>query len=249
MNRYFALSCGLHLSLALLIMVLLSPAVKKPKTTYTIDFIGSGKVVSMQSSAKPAAEANQGAAKSEPKKEIAQAPAPKKTETPKKADKKAYQSKSEISTKKQTKKKAAPAPLAAPSILDEVDDAPKVVDTNSSQTAADSGNGGEGEFEGGNIQTDFATFPYPWYITQVRNSLWSEWESRRPVGVTLGTLVSFAIARDGKIKNLKIEKSSGDDSFDFAAKSAVINAGPFPPLPMLYDKDELTVTVEFKQEK
>ena len=249
MNRYFALSCGLHLSLALLIMVLLSPAVKKPKTTYTIDFIGSGKVVSMQSSAKPAAAANQGAAKSEPKKEIAQAPAPKKTETPKKADKKAYQSKSEISTKKQTKKKAAPAPLAAPSILDEVDDAPKVVDTNSSQTAADSGNGGEGEFEGGNIQTDFATFPYPWYITQVRNSLWSEWESRRPVGVTMGTLVSFAIARDGKIKNLKIEKSSGDDSFDFAAKSAVINAGPFPPLPMLYDKDELTVTVEFKQER
>lgn len=242
MNRYFALSCGLHVSLALLILVILSPSAQKAKTTYTIDFIGSGKVVSMQSSAKAAATEQK--AKTETKKEIAQAPAPK-AEPPKKTNKKAYQAKSEISTKKQEKKKAPAAPLAAPSILDEVEkDSPKIMDTNSSQD-----NSGEGEFEGGNIQTDFATFPYPWYITQVRNSLWSEWEKRRPVGVNTGTLLSFAITREGKIKDLKVEKSSGDDSFDFVAKSAVINAGPFQPLPMLYEKDELTVTVEFKQEK
>ena len=107
----------------------------------------------------------------------------------------------------------------------------------------------EGEFEGGNIQTDFANFPYPWYITQVRNSLWIEWEKRRPAGSTLAALVTFAIARDGKVKDLKVERKSGDDTFDFAASSAVINAGPFAPLPMYYEKDELTVSVEFKQEK
>ncbi|MBO5911671.1 MAG: energy transducer TonB, partial [Elusimicrobiaceae bacterium] len=56
-------------------------------------------------------------------------------------------------------------------------------------------------------------------------------------------------ARDGKITNLKVERSSLDDTFDFAATSAVINAGPFAPLPMYYEKDELTVSVEFKQEK
>ncbi len=83
----------------------------------------------------------------------------------------------------------------------------------------------------------------------MRNSLWSEWEKRRPAGNTLSAMVSFAIARDGKIKDLKTEKKSGDDTFDFAATSAVINAGPFAPLPMYYEKDELTVTVEFKQEK
>jgi len=161
----------------------------------------------------------------------------------KKPAKKAYDSKAEISAKKQPKKKEAPKPaepLAAPSILEEED---KPAASEEKETES------EGEFEGGNIQTDFATFPYPWYITQVRNSLWSEWEKRRPVGVSLSTMVSFAIARDGKIKDLKIAKSSEDDSFDFAAKSAVTNAGPFPPLPMLYEKDELTVTVEFKQEK
>ena len=95
----------------------------------------------------------------------------------------------------------------------------------------------------------FANFPYPWYITRVRNSLWIEWEKRRPAGNVLSAMVSFAIARDGKIKDLKIERKSGDDTFDFAASSAVINAGPFAPLPMYYEKDELTVTVEFKQEK
>ena len=130
--------------------------------------------------------------------------------------------------------------MAAPSVLEEAE-------TNKSGQDAQ-GDESANAFGGGNIQTDFANFPYPWYITQVRNALWIEWEKRRPAGSTLGTLVSFAIARDGKIGDLKIEKKSGDDTFDFAATSAVINAGPFAPLPMYYEKDELTVTVEFKQE-
>lgn len=246
MNRYFALSCVLHLLLALFIVVLVSPS-DDAQATYTIDFIGSGKVVSMQQAAsKPAAAAGAEQTK-EIKKEVAQAPAPKPAEEPKKADKKAYQSKEEISAKKQPKKKKTPAPkpapLAAPSILDEAEQ-----EGEKGASSTSSGPNGEGEFEGGNIQTDFATFPYPWYITQVRNSLWSQWEKRRPAGVVRGTMVSFAIARDGKIKDLKVQKSSGDDSFDFAATSSVINAGPFPPLPMMYEKDTLTVTVEFKQE-
>ena len=233
MNRYFVLSGGLHITLAILVILLLNPVKKDSQATYTIDFIGSGKVIAMQASAKPSAA---------PKAQVAKetAPAPAKPAETKKSAQKAYDSKAEIA-KKPAKSKVtpAPAPLAAPSILDDTE-------TNE-QTAASLGN--EGEFEGGNIQTDFATFPYPWYITQVRNNLWSEWEKRRPVGVIRGAMVSFAIARDGKIKDLKIVKSSGDDSFDFSARSAVISAGPFPPLPMLYEKDLLTVTVEFKQEK
>ena len=78
---------------------------------------------------------------------------------------------------------------------------------------------------------------------------WIEWEKRRPAGTELSALVSFAIARDGKIKDLQVARKSGDDTFDFAATSAVINAGPFAPLPMYYEKEELTVSVEFRQEK
>ena len=62
-------------------------------------------------------------------------------------------------------------------------------------------------------------------------------------------VIRIEVTRDGKIKNLQVERKSGDDTFDFAASSAVINAGPFAPLPMYYEKDELTVSVEFKQEK
>ncbi len=224
MNWYLVYSSGLHTLAALCVILLLAPGVKKPSATYTIDFIGTGKVQAVTAPAakteiKTPAPADTAVAKPEP------------TSVP---AKKAYVSKTEISTKKQTKKKPAPvaAPLEAPSVLEDNEPATQ-----------------EGDFAGGNITTDFANFPYPWYITQVRNSLWIEWEKRRPVGNELSALVAFAIARDGKIKDLKVERSSDDDTFDFAATSAVINAGPFAPLPMYYEKDELTVTVEFKQEK
>lgn len=223
MNWYLVYSSGLHALAALCVILFLAPGVKKPSATYTIDFIGTGKVQAVTAPAakteiKTPAPADSAVAKPEP------TPAPAK---------KAYVSKTEISTTKQTAKKPAPAvaPLEAPSVLE------------------DNEVGQEGKFNGGNITTDFANFPYPWYITQVRNSLWIEWEKRRPAGNELSALVSFAIARDGKIKDLKVERSSRDDTFDFAATSAVINAGPFAPLPMYYEKDELTVSVEFKQEK
>ena len=222
MNRYFAISGGLHVLAALFLLLILAPSAKKASATYTIVFIGSGKVV--------ATTGQEAAAPKAPKAE------------PAKTAKKAYASKSEITTKKQPAKKAQPAaPLAAPSVLDDAQEGGQSAE--SSEAAKD------GQFAGGNIQTDFANFPYPWYITQVRNSLWIEWEKRRPAGNTLSALVSFAIARDGKIKDLQVERKSGDDTFDFAASSAVINAGPFAPLPMYYEKDELTVSVEFKQEK
>lgn len=235
MNRYFLASGGLHVMGALLLVLLLAPSAKKVQATYTIDFIGSGKV--------QAVTGQEFKGSSQATKTTVQAPQPAQEATVKetpKSSKKAYAAKTEISAKPDPKNKSQKeAPLAAPSILEEA----------SSDNASAAGASKEGEFEGGNIQTDFANFPYPWYITQVRNSLWIEWEKRRPAGNTLSALVTFSIARDGKIKNLKVEKSSDDESYDFAATSAVINAGPFAPLPMYYEKDELSVTVEFKQEK
>ena len=234
MNRYLAFSGGLHTLAFLVLLVFLAPGSKKPSATYTIDFIGTGKVVATQGQETAKAP---GVQTPKPAEAAVAKPDAKKTAT--QPAKKAYAAKAEIAAKPKPKKaKAQEVPLAAPSILSE--ETEESFSENEEQPNA---------FGGGNIQTDFANFPYPWYITQVRNSLWGEWEKRRPAGSTLGTLVTFAIARDGKIKDLKVEKSSGDDTFDFAATSAVINAGPFNPLPMYYEKDELTVTVEFKQEK
>ena len=239
MNRYLAYSGGVHALLFLLLFLVMLPAGKQISATYTIDFIGSGKVV-----ATTGQEAQSPVKTQAPKApEVKAQPVAKPEAEPKpaaKPAKKAYTAKSEITTKKQTAKKQAQAPLAAPSVLDEGENTQKDDALQASK---------EGEFQGGNIQTDFANFPYPWYITQVRNSLWIEWEKRRPAGDVLSALISFSIMRDGKLKNVEVQRSSGDDTFDFAATSAVINAGPFAPLPMYYEKDELTVAVEFKQEK
>ena len=238
MTRYLVFSSGLHAIAALFLLFFLAQPAKKAVATYTIDFIGSGKVI--------ATTGQERASVTAPKAAVT---APQETPTSKPAAKptpKAYSAKTEIATKPTpaTKPTEKPAPLAAPSILDEASSEEKT-----GAASAEEGSEQPNAFGGGNIQTDFANFPYPWYITQVRNALWIEWEKRRPAGDTLATTVSFAIARDGKIKNLQTEKKSGEDTFDFAATSAVINAGPFAPLPMYYEKDELTVTVEFKQEK
>ena len=219
---------------ALFLLLLLAPAAKKTSATYTIDFIGSGKVIATTGQETPQKPAVQTPQPAEEK-----APAAKPAE--KAPAKKAYAAKTEIAAKPKPKKKEVP--LAAPSILEDEAKAEQEAAKKAEADAAENG------FGGGNIQTDFADFPYPWYITQVRNALWIEWEKRRPAGSTLSALVTFAIARDGTIKDLEVERKSGDDTFDFSASSAVINAGPFAPLPMYYEKDELTVTVEFKQEK
>jgi outer membrane biosynthesis protein TonB len=116
MNRYFALSCVLHLSLALLIVVLLAPTTKKAKTTYTIDFIGSGKVMSMQATAKPAA--------------AEQAAAPKKAE-PKKAEVKAEPKKENKPAKTEAKaepKKEAPKPEVRRPSADDMNVLDKLID-------------------------------------------------------------------------------------------------------------------------
>lgn len=103
--------------------------------------------------------------------------------------------------------------------------------------------GGEG---GTPLITDSANFPYPWYITQVREALWNSWTSRMPSAGSLRCTVRFSISREGDIKSVSVEKSSGNRLFDNAAESAAQAAAPFAPLPDDFFEDRLTVHVEFK---
>ncbi|OGR80712.1 MAG: hypothetical protein A2107_03760 [Verrucomicrobia bacterium GWF2_62_7] len=93
---------------------------------------------------------------------------------------------------------------------------------------------------------DSANFPYPWYITQVREALWNAWTERMPSAGSLRCTVKFTIARDGSVRGVSIEKSAGNRLFDNAAESAVQAAAPFAPLPDDFYEDRLTVHVEFK---
>ncbi len=105
----------------------------------------------------------------------------------------------------------------------------------------------EQEGDGGTpLIADAANFPYPWYITQVREALWNAWTERMPSGGTLRCTVRFRIAREGSVSGVSVETSSGNRLFDNAAESAAKAAAPFQPLPDGFTEDSLTVHVEFK---
>jgi protein TonB len=148
--------------------------------------------------------------------------------------------------KKEEPKEAAPPKeekvvLKKPSILGDIDS------TNIDPAAVHNLSGAEGGNKA--VRASFTNFPYPWYRTLVHNALWEQWTKRMPKNRDIYTLVSFTVDRHGAIYGVQIEKSSGDDSYDYAAMAAVNNSVPYPPLPKDYPKDILTVTVEFKSEE
>ena len=79
MNRYLALSGGLHILAALFLLLLLAPSAKKAAATYTIDFIGTGKVVATtgQEAASPVKAPKAAVQAPAPAKEAVAKPAPK----------------------------------------------------------------------------------------------------------------------------------------------------------------------------
>lgn len=102
---------------------------------------------------------------------------------------------------------------------------------------------GEG---GAPLISDTANFPYPWYITQVREALWNAWIGKMPSSGALTCSVKFDIYRNGAVSDIAVENSSGNRLFDYAARSSVEAAGPFQELPDDFYEERLSVHVEFK---
>ncbi len=117
----------------------------------------------------------------------------------------------------------------------------KILKETASSTLSDSSS----EPSSSSINTD-SNFPYPWYITQLREALWDSWQKIMPVNASLKCIISFRINSNGSITKVEVEKSSGNRMFDQSAISAVENADRLPPLPESFFEDYLTVHVEFK---
>jgi len=194
----------------------------KKQQAYYIDFIGPSSVVTMAKAADAPGKADLPAAKQEASAVTAAKAAPR--------------------TAAKTAAKAEPpdeddfsgGALPKPSVLS---GGAKLFET---EQPAPGGGGGTP------LITDSANFPYPWYITQVREALWNSWTSRMPSAGSLRCTVRFSINREGDIKSVSVEKSSGNRLFDNAAESAAQAAAPFAPLPDDFFEDRLTVHVEFK---
>jgi TonB family protein len=95
--------------------------------------------------------------------------------------------------------------------------------------------------EGGDVQ-------FAWYRDSVTAALYSHW--RRPIlsGLVeqVEARVTFDILRDGSVRGLRIDHSSGLQAFDRSALRAVSDAAPLPPLPGNWRDATLPATFVFK---
>lgn len=99
---------------------------------------------------------------------------------------------------------------------------------------------------GGVVGLDVSDFPFTWYLRQIQQKVSERW--RAPItGTTPGSrsVVLFEIQRDGRIRHPIVEQTSGDALFDQSALRAIMEAGPFPPLPQEFKASSLRVHFGF----
>jgi periplasmic protein TonB len=152
-----------------------------------------------------------------------------------------------------------PKPISHPSkvFVDQPRDKPK--------NAVDYGKGGNPNIHTGYSQTpgagspgvamqgvgggDFAT-RYGWYIEAVKRKINSNWDQftidsavrsqRRAHAV-----MTFTINRDGSVKNVRLDQTSGNLSMDNSAQRALLSSVPMPALPNDYSGSYVNVIFDF----
>ena len=95
----------------------------------------------------------------------------------------------------------------------------------------------------GAVSLSAGDFPFAWYLRQVQSKIGEKWDVHARDGIQ--PQIVFEIARDGKIRGLAVEKSSGNPLYDQAAMRAITEAAPFPPLPDDFKESMLRVHLGF----
>lgn len=123
------------------------------------------------------------------------------------------------------------------------------------------GTGGSGGGTGGGVggtgagagdPFGVAGFPFQFYLQMISDKITANWfQSLVDPGVSglLQTQVYFRIYRNGSISDVKIDVSSGVESFDLSARRAIQAAAPFATLPNEYDGQYLGITLIFEHAK
>jgi protein TonB len=63
---------------------------------------------------------------------------------------------------------------------------------------------------------------------------------------TPAVIITFDILRDGSVKNAQVAQRSGNTTLDNSSLRAVMDAGPFPPLPPEYERNVANVELHFQ---
>jgi len=102
---------------------------------------------------------------------------------------------------------------------------------------------------GGSVSAlDLGDVAFAWYRAAVANALYGSWRRpilsglREPVEVR----VAFEIMRDGTVRGLRVDESSGVPVLDRSALRAVDEAAPLPALPTTLREPYLPATIVFR---
>jgi TonB family protein len=105
------------------------------------------------------------------------------------------------------------------------------------------------DLEGGSaVAVDAPRFPFTYYLEAIERKVSENWFSAVPGGgESLSCMVYFRLKRDGAVKDIRMERSSGNSYFDRAALRAVRSSAPFPPLPRAFRESHLGIHFTFLQ--
>jgi len=95
----------------------------------------------------------------------------------------------------------------------------------------------------GAVTLSVSDFPFAWYLRAVNDKVSKNWEGKAKDGVQ--PTIVFEIGRDGQVRALAVEKSSGNPLYDQAALRAIADANPFPQLPPEFPEPFLRVHLGF----
>jgi|SRR5579872_5709992 len=87
---------------------------------------------------------------------------------------------------------------------------------------------------------------YSQRIQQLVSQHWSTGDVDPSIRTAPQVIVSFEIQRDGTIRGLRVDQGSGISTLDFSARRAILEAGPFPPLPQAFDRNTAPFEIVFE---
>jgi colicin import membrane protein len=87
------------------------------------------------------------------------------------------------------------------------------------------------------------------YYTEIWNAIRRQWALPEFLKAQkLETVLVIVVRRDGKVLDLRVEKSSGNDIYDESARRAVRKAEPLPPFPAIYSPGQEEIGLRFRPE-
>lgn len=141
------------------------------------------------------------------------------------------------------KTKASPTPTPVPAKKEEPTPAPAAT----AETRSPAGPGGQPAVSSSRsaVTIDTLRFPYLWYLKNIQKIVNDNWSTIGLSGIQEPVTVFFRIMRDGSVRDIQIEKSSGNPNLDNSAVQAVVLSSPFEPLPNSYSGTDLGIHYSF----